>query len=95
MLEPHFLRVAWLGPLCVDELFYAYLSSYPYPCYIPWSTQVHIVLVGITFVGVLYHGVVITDLGAAMEPGVPYVLQPHGGATRCARCRGICYHDAS
>ena len=49
------------------------LSSYLHPCYIPWSTQVHLVLVGITFVGVLYHGIVIPDLGAVMEPGVPYV----------------------
>ena len=38
-----------------------------------WASQVHLVLVGITFVGVLYHGIVIADLGAVMEPGVPYV----------------------
>jgi hypothetical protein len=43
------------------------------PCYIPWSSQVHLVLVGINFVGVLYHGIVIADLGAATEPRVPYV----------------------
>ena len=38
-----------------------------------WASQVHLVLVGITFVGVLYHGIVIIDLGAATKPGVPYV----------------------
>ena len=59
------------------------LSSYLHPCYIPWSTQVHLVLVGITFVGVPYHDIVIVDLGDATEPGVPCVLQPHGGAARC------------
>ena len=42
-------------------------------------------LVGITFVGVPYHDIVIVDLGDATEPGVPCVLQPHGGATRCAQ----------
>ena len=40
-------------------------------------------LVGIFFVGVLYYGIVIADLGAVIEPGVPCLLQPHGGAARC------------
>ena len=42
-------------------------------------------LVGIALVGMLYYGIMITDFGAATEHGVPYVLQPHGGATRCAQ----------
>ena len=49
------------------------LSSYLHPCYIPWSTQVHLVLVGIALVGVLYYGIMIIDLGAVTEPRVPYV----------------------
>ena len=47
------------------------LSSYLHPCYIPWSTQVHLVLSWEYLVGVVYYGVVIANLGAAMEPGVP------------------------
>ena len=52
-------------------------------------------LVGIIFVGVLYHSIVIADLGAATEPGVP-------GGVCCShmvvllgvrRRRGICDLD--
>jgi len=46
LLEPHFLQVALLTPL-YRWLSYAYLTSYPHPCYIPWSSQVHLVLVRI------------------------------------------------
>ena len=46
LLELHFLQVALLTPLG-GWLSYAYLTSYPHPCYIPWSSQVHLVLVGI------------------------------------------------
>jgi len=41
-------------------------------------------LIGNIFVGVLYYGIVVADLGATTEPGAPCVLQPHGGAARCA-----------
>ena len=44
--ESHFLQVALQIPLC-SWLSYAYLSSYPHPYYIPWASQVHLVLVGI------------------------------------------------
>ena len=96
LLESHFLQVALLTPL-YRWLSYAYLTSYPHPCFIPWASQVHLVLVGITFVVVLYYGIVIADLGAATEPGVP-------GGVCCShmvvllgacRRRGTCYHDPS
>jgi len=76
---------------------YAYLSSYPHPCCIPWSSQVHLVLVGIIFVGVLYYCIVIADLGATTEPGVPCgVCYSHMAVLQGARRRrGIGYHDPS
>jgi hypothetical protein len=40
---------------------------------IAWSSQVHIAIIGIIFVGVLYCGTVIADLGVATKPGVLYV----------------------
>ena len=64
--------------------------------YIPWSSQVHLMLVGIIFVGVLY-GIMFADLGATTEPGVPCGVCCSHMVVLLGACRrrGTCYHDPS